>query len=218
MCGGARWSTSVNVVDNLALYDELGLAVTNTDGELVAERIQKTDLNTNASLAADLGSPSKISVERTTPVDGFDEEGVVAEALVKSYNKLRRTNYRVVPKTEEDSDYADRVFTSESDEPPQLNVQISHFESDIVANVGRSGTFDGERSNEDILQSIAAAIQAKANVDPKVKELTILQLIVPAPIGEGLKQSIQSHSFNTQGFLGVWVSPFHEESFPLTSV
>ena len=76
----------MNVENTLNVYDELGVTATNKDGDIVAERIQKTDLNTEASLTADAGSPSRMSVGRNERVDGFQEEGEAANALVQFYN------------------------------------------------------------------------------------------------------------------------------------
>lgn len=215
-CGGERWSVTRNAEDKLTVYDELGAAVTNKQGELVAERIQKTDLNTSANLSADAGKPSKISVERKDRVGGFEEEGAAAEALANSYNKERKTSYRIEQKTKEDGDYADRVFTSSDDDPERLNVQIRHLDTEIIAGVGKQGAFDGDRTAADVAASIRGAIDDKANVDPKVKAETILQLMVPAPLGKGIRRAIEDSVFDRKGFKEIWISPFHEESFPLT--
>lgn len=93
------------------------------------------------------------------------------------------TDYRVEPKTKEDSDYADRVLVSDCSSPTRINIQIRHLDADIIAEVGRHRAFDGDRTPARIVAHIRDAINDKAQVDPGIKTATILQLIVPAPLG-----------------------------------
>jgi hypothetical protein len=216
-CDGERWKITMKFEDKIILYDELVATMTNKEGNIVAERIQKTDLNTSANLTTDAGQPSKVAVDRKGRVDGFEEEGVAAEALAKCYNKARGTNYIVQKKAEEDSDYADRVFLSESDNPRRINIQIRHLDAEIIAKIGRVGEFDGDRTPVDVIASIRHAIEDKANVDPAVKAQTILQLIVLAALGAGIRLAINSDTFDHKGFKEIWITPFHEDSFPLCS-
>ena len=205
----------LHVTDTLTLRDELAATVTNKQGQIAAERIQKTDLNTRATLAADFGTPAMISVDRNEQVGGFEEERAAAEALVNSYNKGRNTSYEVEPKLEEDHNYADRVFVSLNDEPCRINIQMRHLDTEIIAGVGKHGTFKGNLAATDVVASIRDAIDDKAKVDPKLKAESILQLIVPAPFGTGIKKTIEGNIFDCKGFREIWISPFHEDSFPL---
>ena len=216
-CGKANWLGKICVPDTATVIDEQNLQGTKTNNKLVLERVQKTDLNSSASVAVDAGKPSKITVKRKKRVEGFDEEAPAAEALANSYNKLRGTNYRVVPKLKEDNGSVDRELTSESSDPRKLNIQIRNLDSEIIASVGKQGDFDGERTAADIVRSICTAIKAKSNVDSKLKSETILQLIIPAPLGEGFRRTIETHAFEFRGYREVWISPFHEENFPLNS-
>jgi hypothetical protein len=59
------------------------------------------------------------------------------------------------------------------------------------------------------------AIKAKARVDSKIKAKAILQLILPTPLGVGLRDAIQNSAVDFHGFKEIWVSPFREDSFPL---
>src|SRR5207237_9436731 len=72
-CGNESWTKSVAVQDSLRVYEELGLAARDKVGEIVAERIQKTELNTSANLSADRDNPSRICVDRKRRVAGFEE-------------------------------------------------------------------------------------------------------------------------------------------------
>lgn len=216
-CDGERWKITIKVEDTIPVYDEFDATATNKEGDIVAERIQKTDLNTSANLTTDAGQPSKVAVERKSRVDGFEEEGVAAEALAKCYNKARGTDYIVEKKAGEDSDYADRFFLSESDNPSRINIQIRHLDSEIIARIGRDGEFDGDRTPADVIASIRHAIEDKANVDPAVKAQTILQLMVPAALGACIRQAVHSDTFDHKGFKEIWISTFHEDSFPLCS-
>jgi hypothetical protein len=201
--------------DSLRTYEELGFDVRNKRGQLVAEGIQKTDLNTSANLIADVGKPSRISVVRKKRVTTFEEEGAAAEALVDALNKKRGTNYHVEEKTKEDNDYPDRVFISENDNPTRICVQMRHLDTEIIAGVGKNGAFVADRTAPDIIASIRDAIDDKATVDSKMKAETVLQLIVPAPLGAGIRQAIEKNLFDLKEFKEIWISPFHEESFPL---
>jgi hypothetical protein len=216
-CGGERWSISKKLGDSFTLYDELEGRNTNKDGDIVAERVQKTDLNTSVDLTADIGKPSKVSVERKNRILGFEEEGAAAETLVNCYNKVRGTSYVVEEKPEEDSDYADRVFSSGSDNPNRVNIQIRHLDTEIIVGISKQGTFGGDRTPVDVIASIRAAIDDKAKVDPVVKRQTILLLQVPAALGVGIRRAIENCRFDHKGFKEIWISPFHEESFPLAS-
>ncbi len=214
-CGGGHLDLAVR--ENWLSLDELALTATNAQGEFVHERIQKTDLNTSANLAADLGKPSKISVERKNRITGFEEEGAAAEALVNSFNKLRRTSYYVQEKPEEDSDYADRVFTSKDDATGRINIQIRHLDSEIIAGIGPPGRVEVDRTVLDVITSISGAICHKANIDPKLKADTILLLMLLAPLGEAIRQAICENVFDCKGFKEIWILPFHEEAFPLNA-
>ena len=216
-CGGERWKIAMHLQDTLTMYDESGATTTNAEGDIVAERIQKTDLNTSANLTADRGKPSKISVERKRRVPGFEEEGAAAEVLVNSYNKLRKTSYHVDQKTAEDSDYPDRILRSENDKPAYINIQIRHLDTKIIAGIGKQGVVDADRTATDFVTLISGAIDDKANIDPQLKAKTILQLMLPAPLGEAIKQTIDENEFGCKGFKEIWISPFHEESFPLNA-
>lgn len=201
--------------DKVTVYDEFSATATNEEGDIVAERIKKTDLNTSSNLTADLGKPSKISVERKERIRGFEEEDAAAQALRTSYNKLRKTNYQIEEKTEEDSDYADRVFTSQTDDPDRINIQIRHLDTKIIETIGKQGTVDAHRTAQEVITSIRDAIDVKANVDPRLKPKTILQLMLPAPLGKAIRQTIDATTLDCRGFKEIWISPFHEESFPL---
>ena len=214
-CGSKRWVITMHVKDKVIFYDELGATLTNDEGDIVAERIQKTDLNTSANLTADMGKPSKIAVERKERVTGFEEEGAAAEALLTSYNKLRNTSYKVEIKAEEDCDYADRIFTSPTDDPVRINIQISHLDPEIIADIGKHSAADALRTAEDVITSIRDAIDKKAKIDQALKANTILLLRFPAPLGEAARQSILATTYDCKGFKEIWISPFHEESFAL---
>ncbi len=214
-CGSEKWLINIVVQDSARCYEEFGLTATNKQGQIVGERIQKTDLNTRADFSADLGKPSKIRVNRENRVVTFEEEGAAAVALIGCYNRIRCTNYKVEEKTQEDNDYADRVFISEKDQPIRMNVQIRHLDGEIIGTLGKYGMFDGDRITADVIASIQAAIDDKAIVDPELKAKTILQLILPSPLGTMMRQMIENNLLDFKGFKEIWISPFHEESFPL---
>lgn len=216
-CGGENWDITMNIQDTLTVADELDVTATNDQSDILAERIKKTDLNTSANFTSDLGKPSKISVQRKTRIDGFEEEGTAADAMVNCYNKLRKTSYQVAEKPGEDSDYADRVLISESDKPVRINVQIRHLDPAIIADLGRQGAVDADRTAPDMVTLIICAIEDKANIDPRLKEETILQLILPTPLGKAIRQTIDENKFDRRGFKEIWISPFREESFPLNA-
>jgi hypothetical protein len=218
-CGGECWDGSLQVSGGA--YTELEVTALNNQGQIEGKRIKKTDLNTSANLSADLGNPSKISIVRKKRLDRvgkFEEEGAAAEALVDSFNKKHGTHYEVEKKCKEDSDYIDRAFVSKNDKRDRIYVQIRHLDTQIVAEVQKGLTFDGERTAADIILSIRDAIDAKADVDREIKPKTILQLMLLAPLGMGIRQAIEESRFDFKGFKEVWISPFHEESFPLNSL
>lgn len=219
-CGGGAWkrTITIDVEDTLNISDELGAAARDQDGNLTAERIEKTDRNTSASLSSDRGKPSRIFVERQARVPNFVEEGRVAEAFTASYNKRCNTHYSVEPKPEEDSDYADRVLRSARDTPQKLNVQIRHLDAEIIADVGRQGKFSGERTVANLIDSIRESITAKAQIDQRLRAETILLLVIPAPLGIAIREGVESCQVDCQGFRDVWLAPFHEECIGLTHI
>ena len=196
---------------------ELSGTVTNQQGDIVAERIHRTDGNYNANMSLDNGKPARISCECEQSLAGFEEESKFAEAMLESYNKLRKSNYSIEEKKKEDNDYADRVFVSERDQPARMNIQIRHLDAEIIAGIGEHSEIDVERTKEDIVKSIYHAIAAKECVDPQLKAKTILQLIIPVPLGELNRQAIAETALDNKGFKEIWISPFREESFPLRS-
>ncbi len=213
-CNSECWETRIDFEDTVFSYDETDTTITNEDGDIISERVQKTDLNTSANTSSNVGQPAKISAERKTRLDGFEEEGILAGELVKFYNNAHGTDYIVEEKAEEDNDYADRILVSETNKP-RINIQIRHLDTEAVARLGRDGEFNGERRSNDLIAYINEAIIAKANIDPSIKSQTILQLILPVPVGKIIRQGITDIPFNHMGFEEIWISPFHEESFQL---
>jgi hypothetical protein len=213
-CGAKQFHAIIEFVENsLEIRDEVEAEVINRTGELVAERIQRGDGNTEASLATDRGQPSILSATRKERVDGFEEEGVAAAALAKAYNARKSTSYSVGPKPEEDSDYVDRYLDSKTDEPKEMSVQIRHLDTDVIARLGKKGEFDVKRTTGDLAESINKAIAAKAKVDPNLKPKTILLLQLPVMLGKLFREELQKANFDLKGFKGVWIAPFRDECF-----
>ncbi|CAN5475633.1 hypothetical protein BH11PLA2_BH11PLA2_29830 [soil metagenome] len=213
-CGKKSYRVILAFADSyLGMRDELDMEATNRDGELVAERLQRGDGNMEASLATDRGQPTMLSATRKERVDGFEEESVAAAALAKAYNAQKGTSYSVRPKLEEDSDYADRYLDSKTDEPKDLSVQIRHFDTDIIARLGKKDEFDAKRTASELAASINMSITVKSKVDPNLKPKTILLLQVPAMLGKLIREELQKASFDLQGFKGIWIAPFRDECF-----
>ena len=217
-CGEKQFQAVIEFVeDGPELRDEVEAEVVNRDGKLVAERLQRSDGNMEASLATDLGQPTILSAIRKERVDGFEEEGLTAEALAKAYNAQTGASYTVRPKPKEDNDYVDRYLDSKNDEPKELRVQIRHLDTDVIARLGKKDAFDVKRAAGDLVASINKAITAKAAVDPNLKPKTILLLQMPAMLGKLVRQEIQQAPFDLKGFNSVWIAPFRDECFEVTS-
>ena len=152
---------------------------------------------------------------RSRRVEGFDEEGVVAKALATARNTKRGTRYIVQAKEKEDSDYADRVLISATDDPKKIDVQIRHFDTDVIAQLNKEGQFAGARGSVDLAEGITKAIVSKARIDVGTKSRAILLLQIPSAIGQMARKQLQRMSFDLKGFKEVWVSPFREEPFEL---
>jgi DNA-directed RNA polymerase subunit RPC12/RpoP len=199
--------------DKIDIREEIDGEFINRDGELVGERLQRGDGNVEASLATDRGQPTILSAWRKERISGFDEEGPSAEALAKAYNAQKGTNYTVRPKPREDGDYVDRYLDSKNDEPKELSIQIRHLDTEIIAQLGKKDEFDVKRTVGDLAESINKAIDAKANVDPKLKLKTILLLQLPVMLGKLVREELQGATFELKGFKGAWLAPFREECF-----
>jgi hypothetical protein len=207
----------VGTEDKLTMLEEFDGTASDRHGVIMAERISRTDGNTSSTLAVDLAQPAQIVSVRERRVEGFDEEGVVAEALAKARNAKRGTQYTVQEKEGEDSDYADRVLISNADEPKEIEVQIRHFDTEVIAEIspkkGKPGEFKGQRDANDLAEDIETAITKKATVDVGTKAKAILLLQIPAAIGKLARKQLQRKAFDRKGFKEVWVAPFHEEAF-----
>ncbi len=201
--------------ETVGVSDETDGKLANEKGDIFSERIKKTDRNTTSEMSSDLTEPAEIKVSRENRVDGFEEEGVVAVGFIKSYNSAHGSNYKIGEKTSEDNDYADRVMISENDSPENLNIQIRHLDDVIIEHLGKNNQFEGQRNSGDVIKAIRDAIESKAKIDPVLKTKTILQLILPTPLGEMIRQDIENDTFDSKGFREVWVSPFHEDSFQI---
>lgn len=213
-CGEKRFRAVIELVEQSVTFrDELDATVINQQGDLVAERLQRGDGNTEASLATDRGQPTILSGSRKERVDGFQEEGQAAEALAKAYNERHGTQYSVKPKKQDDYDYADRLLESKADEPRELNIQVRHLDTDVIARLGKSDEFGVKRTAGDLIALINQAIVAKAAVDPKIKPKTILLLQLPAMLGSLIRQEIQQETFDFKGFRSIWIAPFRDECF-----
>jgi hypothetical protein len=213
-CGAKEFNAVIEIEEQgPEIREELEAEAINRQGELVAERLQRGDGNMEASLATDRGHPTILSASREERIDGFEEEGRAAEALAKAYNTRYGTQYSVQPKKEDDYDYADRILESQADEPKEINVQIRHLDTDVIARLGKKDEFDVKRSAGDLIASLNKAITAKAAVDPKIKPKTILLLQLPAILGKLVRQEIQQSTFDLKGFKGLWIAPFREECF-----
>jgi hypothetical protein len=219
VCSSPKKLINASVGAQIELRDELDGTASNRQGLITAERISRTDGNTSATLAADLDQPAQIMTVRERRIEGFDEEGVVAEDLAKARNAKRRTRYMVKPKDEEDSGYADRELVSSVDEPKLIEVQMRHFDTEIVARINprknseKPGEFKGKRDVDDLAEGVEKAIAAKAKVDPVTKAKAILLVLTPATIGKMARKELQRRSFDLKGFMEVWVAPFREEVF-----
>jgi hypothetical protein len=217
-CGHNRWNVQIEFTEEVPPpLEEFEGTATNSRGAVVAERIEKTDGITNASLAADAGKAARLDVERKERVKGFVDEGHAVDSLVKGFNKANGTHYGVEEKTKEDSDYADRVFASSTDEPARINVQVRNLDAGIIGALGRQGKFGGNRTPSELTALVCEAIAEKAKVDPAIKPKTILLLTVPAALGQLLRQDLAQQRFDFMGFKAIWLSTFHEDAFALKS-
>jgi hypothetical protein len=214
-CDSGRFLVTIDVQDEIQQYDELSVTARNRTGDIVGERHEKTDLNTSASVAHDVGSPTSVFVTRETRVRKVEEEGAATKSLVNAYNSLHSTSYAVVDKPDEDSDYPDRILRSKAAAEGELIVQVRHLDDEIIGTLGRKSIFKGNRTSGDIKDRIIAAVDDKALVDPLTKARTILLLILPTPLGTVNQENLQQHQFDFRGFKDIWIAPFHEKSFPL---
>lgn len=213
-CGKRGWSLTLEVTDHVLMpLEELDATAVNKNNEIVAERIEKQDRMTTASLASDAGLPSRINVERTQKVKGFDEEGTAAHAVAKAFNRSKGTDYVVEKKTEEDSEYADRVLVSKTAKPPRIEIQVRNLDAELIASLGKTNKFSGERSLEDWISCINTAITHKAQIDPALKAKVALVLTVPSALGKKIATELQSSKIDVKGFREVWLAPFHEDCF-----
>ena len=201
--------------DVYRISDEVYGTSKDSEGNISGERINITDLNTNAVIATDCGQPTRLNINRERRVDGFVEEGNYTKSFVNAYNKFNNTKYKIRDKEFEDSDYADRIIFSGNE---NINVQIRHFDDEIVSEIGRKKQFTGQRLLQNFANSIKNAIEKKSLIDPELKKNTILLLIIPSPLGELRRQDILTEEFDFRGFKDVWIAPFgiREEPFGLT--
>ena len=200
---------------NLGFIPEFEATAVHANGEVFAQRLEKTDGVTTASLNADADSPSTLAVERTRRIKNFEDEGRVVASLAQAFNALYGTSYTVEEKPLEDSDYEDRVLLSGLDKPSSIIVQVRNLDEEMIAGLGKKRMFRGARTGDDLVAHIDAAIADKASVDAGLKSRTILLLWLPAPIGQLAKQAVQQHAFDRRGFREIWISPFHEDCFRL---
>jgi hypothetical protein len=208
--GGGHSSAAV-----VEFIGEFAATAVHANGEVFAERMEKTDGNTSACLAADAGRPTIVSVQRTKGVTNFDDEGIVVGSLAIAYNAFRGTADAVEEKPREDNEYPDRVLVSHHDDPARLIVQVRNLDDEMIGGLGRDRHFNASQTIDERIAKIDAAISDKAKLDRGVKSKTILLLWLPSPIGQMTKQLIQQHVFDLRGFKAIWISPFHEKCFPL---
>jgi len=218
-CGSARRAFSVKIVETMRIHEEIAEIVTDKHGSSRSERISRTDGNTSSELAADVNEPVLISAKRLVPIEGVEEEGIVAEKLAKARNAKLGTMYSVRPKAKEDGGYADRVLVSTTDNPKEIEVQVTHFDKRAIAGIkpkeksGAPGEFKAQREVGELAKAVDNAIMCKAGVDPAAKALAILLLQTPAVLGKMVRQQLQRTSFEMRGFKEVWIAPFREEAF-----
>src|ERR1019366_6848592 len=115
----------------------------------------------------------------------------------KALNAKRGTRYAVQEKTEEDSDYADRVLVSAIDDPKKIDVQVRHFDTEVIAKLNnpRLKQFSGKRQSVDLAEGVTQAIISKALVDAATKSHAILLLQIPSAIGQMARKQLQRMSF-----------------------
>ena len=214
-CDCDCWDIRVEFEEKVRATDETIGELIDEDGSTISERINKTDLNTDAEFSMDKGQPATVNVSRNIREGGFKEEGDVAKALVRSYNAINGTSYEIEKKESEDGDYVDRSMVSITDEPQRINIQIRNLDDEMAAALGKSNQFQGARSSSEFITSIQEAIDDKATVDPNEKLKTILQLFISTPLGKMIYTDIKNSAFDCKGFKAIWISPFREDSFPL---
>lgn len=214
-CGSELKEISCSLEDTLQIREEFDATGVNPEGDVTVERISRTDGNTTSELSVDAGKDASVTGTRTTRVSNFEEEAVAADALVQARNKKLGTSYGVEKKQKEDSDYADRVLVSTNDAPARIEVQIRHFDTEIIAKLNNKNVkaFKGTRGGVNLAEGIKEAIQEKSLVDRKTKAKAILLLQVPAVVGKMARKQLQRMSFDLMGFKEVWICPFREECF-----
>ena len=213
-CGGLTRTIDVEMTDHIQIRDEFECCSLRGDA-VEAERISKTDGNTDATLSANAGHPVQISLVRRERQRNMEAEGEAAASLANAYNKRSATDYAVQTKSEEDSDYPDRVLVSASGSHPQIIVQIRNLDDQMIATVGKTRKFDGSRNEAALRSAIATAIDAKAQVDARLKAQTLLLLMLPSPLGQLTRDMLLLAPFDICGFRGVWIAPFRESAFEL---
>lgn len=215
-CRASRWTLLVVLSDDFpATADELDAVGSDDQGTVVAERRDRTDLNSTATVSANAGADVLMTVNREHRVKGFDGEQPAAESLATAYNHERGTAYTVESKSKEDSGYEDRVLVSKRDTPPRIGVQIRHVDDAAIRAIGQQRQFAGVRSSESLVAMVRIAIDAKAQIDTKVRSATILLLQTPAVLGQIVRQQITTEPINSGGFREVWLAPFRERAFRL---
>jgi hypothetical protein len=215
-CGASNFSVTIDFTEAVSPpLEEFDATGRDSAGNIRAERISRTDGNTSSELESDAGRPARVSSKRSDRIEGFEEEAIAAEALVKEFNAKHKSIYRVKEKKKEDSDYADRIFESSYDDPATIDIQVRHFDTQMVAKINKFKEFNEQRTTEEFHTLISDSITAKAMIDPALKARAILLLQIPATLGVRIRTLIQRDTFDVKGFKEVWVSPFREEPFEI---
>jgi uncharacterized Zn finger protein (UPF0148 family) len=211
-CGHKYKHIEMSINEKIKLIDEISTISYDSKKNIKFENIQKRDNNIDAELSTN-GINNQISVETNRKIDNFDEESKHALSFVNRYNEINNLNYTLTEKTEEDYDYSDRTITSVNDSPSELYIQITHFDHEIIAELGKENKYEGGITLIELHSYLVDTIIKKAKVDSSIRIKTILLLIRPTPIGQSIRQKIENMKFSKQGFREIWISTFHEKPF-----
>ena len=94
----------------------------------------------------------------------------------------------------------------------RVGVQVRHLDAALIARLGKERKVDAHR--QDLVSAAQSAIAEKAGKVPSaVRDVTILALYSPAPVGRIGRRHLRSSHLSSEGFREVWVCPHGERAF-----
>jgi hypothetical protein len=208
----------VRVDEGVGIREGLDLEVRNVAKDRVT-RVVTTRQSSSVEGQVDVNLESEdaslsIQVDLRTALEKERDENEIMRVLVPVLSAASGRRFTFLPKEEEDGDYPD-FWLSEGRRTKVLGVEITHFDRDSIAGLGKRGHHRRTLALGDMAVLVTEAVRSKVNRDVTIARRTILAVAAPYPIHDVLRHALQRtlQASSAAPHLGCWICPLETRPF-----